>query len=60
LSSQLKRSFSSPHPEHFCLNAAPSKFNAEDFYAASADFFPVTTDFCSLNISAFIASKAAN
>jgi len=44
----------------FRLNAAPSRFDAEDFYAASAEFFPVTTDFCGLNISAVIASNAGN
>jgi hypothetical protein len=33
---------------------------AANFYAAIAEFFPVATDFCSLNISSSITSSAAN
>jgi hypothetical protein len=33
---------------------------AANFYAAIAEFFPGATDFCSLNISAFITSSDVN
>jgi len=47
-------------PNIFCPNAASSRFDAEDFYATSEEFFPGTTDFFGLNISAFIASNDGN
>jgi|SRR5215813_3343954 len=43
-----------------CLNSVFSNPCAANFYAAIAEFFPVTTDFCSLNISALIAPSAGN
>jgi hypothetical protein len=43
-----------------CLNSASSSLGAAYFYAAIAEFFPVATDFCGLNVSAFIASSAGN
>ena len=43
-----------------CLNSASAIPGAANFYAAIAEFFPVATDFCSLNISIFIASSAGN
>ena len=33
---------------------------AENFYATIAEFFPFAKDFCSLNISTFVASSAGN
>jgi hypothetical protein len=43
-----------------CLNSAASSPGAANFYAAIAEFFPVATDFCSLNISAPITSSAGS
>ncbi len=43
-----------------CLNSASSSLGAAYFYAAITEFFPVATDFCSLNISAFIAPGVGN
>jgi len=45
---------------NLCPNHASSNPWAANFYAAIAEFFPVATDFCSLNISAFITSSAGN
>jgi len=43
-----------------CTDCASSNPWAANFYAAIAEFFPVATDFCSPNISAFITSSAGN
>ncbi len=43
-----------------CPNCASSNPWAANFYPAIAEFFPVATDFCSLNISASITSSAGN
>jgi hypothetical protein len=43
-----------------CINSASSSPGAANFYAAIAEFSPVATDFCSPDISAFIASSAGN
>jgi len=43
-----------------CPNCASSNPWAANFYAAVAGFFPVATDFCSLNISASITSSVGN
>jgi hypothetical protein len=43
-----------------CLNSAPSSLGAAYSYAAITEFFPAATDFCSLNISAFIAPSVSN
>jgi hypothetical protein len=36
------------------------RISAANFYAAIAEFFPVATDFYSLNISTLIASSDGN
>jgi hypothetical protein len=41
-------------------NLVSSGFGAENFYAAIAEFFPVTTEFCSLNVPTLIASSVVN
>jgi hypothetical protein len=43
-----------------CHNPASASPGAASFYAAVAEFFPVTTDFCGLNISTSITSSAGN
>jgi hypothetical protein len=43
-----------------CLNSASYPPWAANLYAAVAEFFPVATDSCGLNIRAFIASSAGN
>jgi hypothetical protein len=56
-----RKRFSNRHiASSLCLNSAVSSRDAANFYAVIEEFFPVATDFCSLNISAFIASIASN
>jgi hypothetical protein len=56
-----RKGFSHHHTaSSLCLNSATSSLGAANFYAAIAEFFPVATDFYSLNISAFITSSAGN
>jgi len=56
-----RKRFSNRHiANNLCLNSADSSPDDANFYAAIAEFFPVATDFCSLNVSAFIASSACN
>jgi hypothetical protein len=43
-----------------CHYSATSDHVAANFYAVIAEFFPAATDFCSLNIRAFIASSASS
>jgi hypothetical protein len=56
-----RKGFSHHHiASSLCLNSAASSPGAANFYAAIAESFPVATDFCSLNISAFIAPSVGN
>jgi hypothetical protein len=56
-----RKGFSHHHiSSSLCLCSASSSLGAAYFYAAITEFFPVATDFCSLNISASITSSAGN
>jgi len=56
-----RKGFSHHHiVSSLCLKSSSSSLGAANFYAAIAEFFPIATDFCSLNISAFITSSAGN
>jgi hypothetical protein len=56
-----RKSFTHRHiASGLCLNSVSAIPGAANFYAAIAEFFPVARDFCSLNISAFIASSPGN